>query len=94
MSEIPHSAPPPGGKPPKPLPIDKSKKAKNVEPLPKDLSGDGQFEYLGFSFTSQKAYETFKYKFLAQMANMMIQQIKRENDQMIKALKKMREDQS
>ena len=89
MSEIP-SGPPPKGIPPEPI---NGKKAKDVTPKPEDVKGDDQFEYMGYTFTSKKAYDTFKYKFLAQMANIMIQQIKRENDRMVKALKKMREDQ-
>jgi len=39
----------------------------------------------------KKAYDDFKKKFLAQMANMMIRRIKHENERMLKALRKMRE---
>ena len=83
------SVPPPGGGKPKPE-IPKPKvKPKNLDPLPKPLSGDSSLEYMGFQFSSEKDLETFRTKFLANMMNMMMAQMKKENDQMLKAIKKL-----
>lgn len=88
MSDTP-SVPPPGGQKPKPD-IPKPKvKPKNIEPKPESLSGDGSLEYLGFQFSSEKDLETFRTEFLANMMNMMLAQMKTEQDNMLKAIKKL-----
>ena len=53
---------------------------------------NNELKYLGYSFNSPQAYNNFKTKFLAQMANDMIREMKRENDRAVEALRKMRED--
>ena len=88
MSDTP-SIPPPGGQKPKPDITPPKTKPKNVKPLPKPLSGDGSLEYMGFQFSSEKDLETFRAKFLANMMNTMMAQMKSENDRMLKALKKL-----
>jgi len=90
MSDMPSQTPPPGDKKPKLEPLDKPQKPKSI-PSPEEFKDSGQFEYLGFVFSSEKDYETFKYKFLAQMANTMMQQIKNDSDKMVAAIKKMRD---
>lgn len=59
---------------------------------PSEAASSGEEEYLGFTFTSHKALIEFKTKFLARMANEVIREVQRDNDRMIQALKKMRED--
>ena len=88
MSDIKPTGPSlPGKQKPEEL---QSEKPDKTTPPPNE-SGDET--YLGFTFTSQKAYLEFKGKFLSRMANEMIRQIQRESDRMVQALKKMREDQ-
>jgi len=77
-----------------PTSSDESKKHQELEKIKgeKPTQGEEENVYLGFTFNSKASYLQFKTKFLANMANLMIRQIKKENDQMLKALKKMRED--
>jgi hypothetical protein len=49
-------------------------------------------KYMGFTFTSKEALDAFRKKFLAQMAKTIVDQIKEQNDRMVRALKKMREE--
>ncbi len=83
MSDI-SSIPPPEGDKPK---IQKPIKPKKMQPQP--LYEDGSLEYMGFQFSSEKDLETFRTKFLTNMANIMMAQIKSENERMLKALKKL-----
>lgn len=87
MGDMPSQVPPPGGKKPQMQPP--KIKPKKIVPKPEKLSGDGSLEYMGFHFSSEKDLETFRGKFLANMVNIMMAQIKREQDQMVKALKKL-----
>jgi len=89
MSQIPPSVPPAGGGKPKPDVPPPKVKPKNLQPQPESLSGDGSLEYMGFQFSSEKDLETFRTKFLANMVNIMMAQIKSENDKMLQAIKKL-----
>ncbi|NGX63219.1 MAG: hypothetical protein KR126chlam6_00627 [Candidatus Anoxychlamydiales bacterium] len=88
MSDSTSGIPPSGADKPKP------DKMQPIKPKPQDLVPPGQdddYEYMGFTFANKKDYDTFKYKFLSNMANLMMAQIRSDNENMIKALKKMRE---
>jgi len=89
MVDMPSSVPPPGGKKPKPDIPPPKVKPKDIQPNPQSLSGDASLEYMGFQFSSEKDLETFRAKFLANMANSMMAQMKSENERMLKALKKL-----
>lgn len=84
------SVPPPNSHGHKDIPNIPSKNKSKVDASAYKKT-DEEHKYIWFTFKSQKDYLTFKYKFLSRMANMMIQQIKKENERMIKALKKMKE---
>jgi hypothetical protein len=83
-------------KPAGPLDPNKSKQLqlpetkKSQTPL---SASEGSEAYLGFTFNSHAAMIEFKSKFLARMANEMVKQIQANNERMIRALKKLRENQ-
>ncbi|NGX34309.1 MAG: hypothetical protein K1060chlam1_00660 [Candidatus Anoxychlamydiales bacterium] len=83
------SVPPPGGQKPKPDIKPPKVKPKDIQPKSESLTGDSSLKYMGFTFSSQKDLETFRNKFLASMMNTMMAQMKKENDRMLKAIKKL-----
>lgn len=84
--------PPGGGKPEKPLepngmrPIDKNKPAPIDENKPSPLR-PGTKRFLGMNFTQQEYA-----KFLSNILNTMMSQIKSENERMLKAIRKLRDN--
>jgi len=93
FSDGPSGIPPSGGQNPKPEDLQKAQQKKTDTTPAQAPQDDGGYHYLGYSFNSYKAYWMFKSKFLSQMANTMLQEIKHNNDRMIQALRKMRENQ-
>ena len=88
MSHSPSGIPPagPGPKPEGYVPPPSAE----TKSTPKESEG---LSYLNFTFTDERSYLEFKGKFLANMVNEMIRQIKSESERMVAALKKIREDQ-
>jgi len=86
MSRDVSGIPPSEGQNPKPEDLQKTKQTKAKETPTTHSGNDLGFKGLRFS---EKDY----YKFLAQMASMMIHQIKHNSDLYIQALRKMRENQ-
>lgn len=82
--------PPPGAPPPgQPNPLN----PQNPEKKPPQSPAQGTVDYSEFTFTSHRAYIEFKTKFLVNIANEAIRQIKIDTDRIVQALRKMREEQ-
>ncbi len=86
------SIPPTGGsdKPHKPEPLQnpKSDPLQNPKSVPEQSISDiAGHRYLGMNFTKRQWA-----KFLANMMNMMMTQMKRDNEHMLKAIRKLKED--
>ncbi|MFA6118470.1 MAG: hypothetical protein WCT85_03805 [Parachlamydiales bacterium] len=86
MSQSPSGIPPAGHGP---KPEGYVPPANETKIPPQESEG---LSYLNFTFTDEKSYLEFKGKFLANMVNEMVRQIKSESERMVAALKKLRED--